>query len=61
MDIPQVRLQLFDMQGRLLMEQEVFHGSSRVNLSGYPDGTYLLKFLSEDGTAWFKLLKQPSP
>jgi len=60
MDIPQVRLQLFDIQGRLLMEQEVFLGSNRVNLSGYPDGTYLLKFLSGEGTAWFKLLKQPS-
>ena len=56
-DIPQVRLQLFDMQGRLLMEQEVFPGSNRVNLSGHPDGAYLLKFLSDDGTAWFKFLK----
>jgi hypothetical protein len=59
-DIPQARLQLFDMQGRLLMEQEVLSGSSRVNLAGHSDGAYLLKFLSDDGIAWFKFLKQSS-
>ena len=57
-DVLQAKLQLFDMQGRLLVEQELDSGSHRLDLSGYPEGAYLLKILSEEGIAWFKFLKQ---
>ncbi len=59
-DIPRARMQLFDMQGRLLVEQELHSGSGRLNLSGYSEGVYLVKFLSDEGIAWFKFIKKSS-
>ena len=57
-DVLQAKLQLFDMQGRFLIEQEIHSGSCRLDLSGYPEGAYLVKFLSEEGIAWFRFIKQ---
>ncbi|MCP4311938.1 MAG: T9SS type A sorting domain-containing protein [Bacteroidetes bacterium] len=59
-NILQATLQLFDMQGRLMMEQELEYGSGRLDLSGYPEGAYLLKVLSDEGIAWFRFIKQSS-
>lgn len=59
-DVLQAKLQLFDMQGRFLIEQEIHSGSCRLDLSGYPEGAYLVKFLSEEGIAWFRFIKQSS-
>jgi len=57
-DLVHGRLQLFDLQGRLHLEQELHSGSGRLDLSGYPEGAYLLKFLSDEGIAWFRFIKQ---
>jgi len=58
--LPALRLQLYDMRGRLLMEQEMPGGNTRLNLSCYPEGTYILRILSDEGIARFKVLKQAS-
>jgi hypothetical protein len=57
-DFPQVRIELFDMQGKLLMELAGYPGSGIINLSAYPDGAYILKFQSDADTAWFRFLKR---
>jgi hypothetical protein len=42
------------------VEQELHSGSGRLDLSDYPDGPYLLKFLSDEGIGWFRFIKQSS-
>lgn len=59
-DLSQGQLQGFDMHGRLLLEQEIFLGSNRVLLTGYPEGTYIVKILSDHGSARFKVIKHPA-
>ena len=58
-DFPEGHMEMYDIHGRLITEQEILLGSNEVNMSAYPDGTYILKFRSTQGTGWFKVLKQP--
>ena len=57
LDIPGGQLELIDMQGKLLCRKELLHGTNSVPVSAYPDGIYLVKILSNQGNAWYKVQK----
>ncbi|MFO7934988.1 MAG: C25 family cysteine peptidase [Bacteroidales bacterium] len=50
-------LQVFDARGRMIREQELFFGTNRVDMSACPEGAYLLRFASDQGYGWHKVLK----
>lgn len=58
-DFQEGDLYLYDIRGRLMQEKKLFFGSNKVSMSAYPEGTYLLKFMSDRSTGWAKVLKEP--
>lgn len=51
-------MQLYDINGRLLMEAGFNFGSNEMDISGYPAGPYFLRIRSDAGSGWFKVLLQ---
>ena len=51
-------LELYDLQGRQLMEMEILQGVQRINLSDYPAGAYLLKLNGGGQSTWHRIIKQ---
>ena len=54
------RVQLISLRGNLLYDR-IFSGSSRINLSNLtnlPPGLFILKLVSDEGTATFKIVKR---
>jgi hypothetical protein len=56
-DIHEGRMQIFDAQGRMIHGQGLFSGTNQVDMSAYPEGTYLLRFVTDQGCGWYKVLK----
>ena len=56
-DLPEGQLQIYDVNGRLLKDMEVSFGENRINMSGYADGIYILRFTTKRGISRFKVLK----
>lgn len=54
---PEGHLQLFDLQGRMLLKQDLNPGTNPVDLSGISNGPYLLHIRSDHGEGWFKLIR----
>jgi hypothetical protein len=52
------QLQLTNMQGDVLMQQNVQAQSMVINLSTFANGTYILKYLNNKTTTIQKLIKQ---
>ena len=51
-------LQMFDEQGKRLLEKEVNAYNYQINLENYPTGTYLIKVLTNSGQATKKVIKE---
>ena len=51
-------LQVFDEQGKRLLEKEVNAYNYQINLENYPTGTYLIKVLTNSGQATKKVIKE---
>ena len=51
------KIRLYDIQGRFLEEKEIFNGSNSLSMAEYPPGAYLLYVLSENRSAWFRVLR----
>ena len=51
-------LQVFDDQGKRLLEKEVNAYNYQINLENYPTGTYLIKVLTNSGQATKKVIKE---
>jgi len=51
------RLQITDLQGRLLHEQEVQPGQQKISAQGLPPGVYLLQIRSEVASGSVKMVK----
>jgi hypothetical protein len=56
------RISLFNLQGELLDENEIMINPisriSKIDISSYPPGIYLVRVISEDSIENFKLLKR---
>jgi len=52
------RLQITDLQGRLLREQEVQPGQQKISAQGLPPGVYFLQIRSEAASGSVKVIKQ---
>jgi hypothetical protein len=56
-DLSRVRLELYNMQGMLLLSEELSHGAHSIPMSAYTDGTYIVRMQANQGNTWFKILK----
>ena len=48
---------LFNLTGQLVQE-EVFSGTTTLNLNDFPAGLYLLKLENKEGRSWLKVVKE---
>jgi hypothetical protein len=51
-------IQLYDMAGKLIINELNVSTSIELDLSSQPTGTYLLKIISENGERTWKIIKQ---
>jgi len=56
--ITNYEIEIFNMQGQLIRKDKIDSGSKAINYSALTDGIYILKFVSENGSQVFKLVKQ---
>jgi hypothetical protein len=58
-EVNDAQLSLYDINGKLIMEQPINESESTVNLSDLPEATYFLKLISSNGkeSANFKIVK----
>ena len=55
--ISNARLELIDLLGKTLIQQQVQHSTEKINMADVPQGIYLLKFTNIVGSKVFKLVK----
>jgi len=53
-----IQFLLFDPQGHQLLRLQGQSGSTRINLSAYPSGWYMLQVIKKDERVEFKIIKQ---
>ena len=49
-DLPLMRIQFFDLSGRLMQEQLVYSNVSTIDISTWQNGTYMLHAQKSDGS-----------
>jgi sugar lactone lactonase YvrE len=52
------KLEVYDINGRVLLNQKLNNTTSQIDIASYPMGVYLFKITSEEGTATTKVEKQ---
>ncbi|MDI9311315.1 MAG: FG-GAP-like repeat-containing protein [Limnohabitans sp.] len=52
------RLEIVDINGRILFNQSLYSTTNKINTSSLPIGIYLFKIISKEGTATKKIIKQ---
>jgi uncharacterized repeat protein (TIGR03803 family) len=55
-----IRFELFDLAGKLLIQNDISNTGIQISMKEYKSGTYVLKLLDNDNrpTHWFKIVKQ---
>jgi hypothetical protein len=56
-DLNNPTLQVYDIKGRVLLNQNLNNTSNTIDISGLPSGMYLFKVTSDQGTATSKVVK----
>ncbi|MBP9849776.1 MAG: VCBS repeat-containing protein [Flavobacterium sp.] len=56
--VSNARLEVFDINGRLLQKQSLNTSQSKLDINQFPSGMYLFKVTSNEGTATTKVVKQ---
>jgi hypothetical protein len=52
------KLEVYDINGRVLLNQNLNTTSNQINIQSFPVGVYLFKITSQEGTAVSKVIKQ---
>ena len=52
-----VEVQVFDLFGKMLLQQSIGETEFSVDLSNYSSGTYLLRIISNEGVETVKVVK----
>ena len=50
------QIRLYDIRGKLMLDKYNIHGPVVTDVSGWPDGTYILQFASKEGFYTQKLI-----
>ena len=50
-------IQIFDLQGNMILQQSLIQNSNKINISSLSKGTYILQLINEGFTENFKFIK----
>jgi hypothetical protein len=53
-----INIQLYDMSGRMLINEQNAAPFTDLNISGQPDGTYILTIFTDNRTTHWKIIKE---